>query len=196
MSAKKIIIIGFLVAVLELLVGVWYLQGRKAISPLKQTDSKITREEKKIETPPSSAKISLVSDKTSLKTGETLSVSANLSISGKGSSASDLTIKYDPAYLSLTAASNSPYQLGDVYQKMVFNQADLKAGIATMSAISDVNKEFLGSGTLAKINFKALKKGPTNVRVEFTEGETRDSNVVVDGKDILKEVSDLTLQID
>lgn len=194
MSVRNIIIIGFVIAVLELIIGVVYLKqsGRKAsLEPIKQVVQNQSGETTEIQ---DSASLSLSSDKTTLKVGEAVKVSVKLKINGKSSTASDLTIKYDPKFLYPVSKTN-PFEKGDLYERIVFNAADFKTGLATMSAISSADKQASGEGVLAVIQFRALKEGQTGVKVVFSLDNTTDSNVVVDARDVLTNASDLSLQI-
>lgn len=201
MSAKKIIIIGLLIAILELLAGVLYINLVKKEAPkVSKTPPSgtgffqtIIKQPETTTTP--SAIISFNSDKKSLRVLETVNVTVLVEVLGTSSDASDLTIKYDKDYLIPTKNPKAVFELGNAYEKLVFNQADLKLGIATMSAISEVSHPFKGKANLGIIQFKALKPGETKIKVEFQPGSTRDSNVVDEGKDILTSVSDLSLQI-
>lgn len=196
MKTRNIIILGLLIAVLELVIGVVYLKqsGRKTvIEPYKQplqVESSKSAEVQRV-----TANLALSSDKTSVKVGQTVLVTVKLNISNGESSASDLTIKYDPGYLSPIASASKPFKNGELYEKIVFNAADFKNGVATMSAVSAAFDQVSGEGVLATISFKALKEGQTDVKVVFSPGNTTDSNVVVDAKDVLESTTDLSLQI-
>lgn len=200
MTAKKIIIIGVVIAVFELVIGIVYLKqsGRKNDLPINLSGLKESTQNLSGES--TSAVISLSADKTEVKVSETVLLSVKLTVAGKASTASDLTIKYDPSYLSPALSDPGPFKKGDIFERIVFNAADLKSGVATMSAISSVSGEstsgaFSGEGILATIPFKALKSGQTEVKVVFAPGNTTDSNVVVDAKDVLKNVTNISLQI-
>ena len=108
----------------------------------------------------------------------------------------DLTLKYDPAIITPAGTDSAkPFKGSESFQKTVFNLADLKHGLATMSAVADLGKEFSGQGELTSLEFKAKSSGPTTITIVFTPDETRDTNVVSDTKDILESVENLSIDV-
>ena len=192
---KKLIIVGVVIVLLEAVFGAWYL-----LNPSKRTNQKsLTPSSSSSVKPLSSAinnpsSLKITAPKLSFKKGETFEASIALSTAGKPSTASDVILQYDPSFLK-PVKTTSPFSRGDAYDKLAFNALDIKSGIATVSAISEVNKNFNGEGILAKISFQALKAGQTEIVIKFTPNETRDSNIVSGGKDNLGMVENLNLEI-
>lgn len=198
MSVKKVIFIGLLLLILEGIVGYFY------ISSLQKQPSSWEKEATRTlpSTPPSpiaeipKASLSLKTAKTSLKTGETFQVDVTLNTYSTQATAADLTLKYDPQILRLEASSAAqPFKNSPIFQRTVFNELDAKQGLATMSAVSDLGNFFQGNNILTSAVFKALKVGPTEITIVFTPGETRDTNIVSETKDILGSVENLSIDI-
>ena len=144
----------------------------------------------------SSAQISLIPDRTSYKTGDTVSVRVKLYTGGYTTGSTDLVVKYDPAFLR-TQGENFA-SVGQIYAEYPPAQVDEKNGLIGISGIPMSNSEgFSGVGEFAKLNFIALKEGQTQVTVDFQENQTADTNVVLIGgtKDILGTVENAGINI-
>jgi hypothetical protein len=140
------------------------------------------------------ATLDLQTDQVILKKGQLIKVLAYLNTFGNHTSAADLTIHYDPASLIMVASNSAkPFADSKIYQKTVFNNMDNKAGLATMSAVSESSQFFSGQDFLTSMVFKALRVGPTEITIVFTPGETRDTNIVSETKDILESVKNLPI---
>jgi hypothetical protein len=94
-------------------------------------------------------------------------------------------------------ATNSakPFQESTIFQKTVFNSADPKTGLATMSAVSEAEQSIPDLAFLTSMVFKALKVGPTEITIVFTPDDTRDTNIVSETKDVLGSVENLSISI-
>lgn len=197
MTFKQVIIVGLIVVMLESIAGYIYLTYRTVPSSLPTPTEKATaltpNQIKK-----ASANLTLQSETTSIKKGQSFTVKALLNTFSNQTSAADLTIKYDPAFLTLIATDSAkakPFENSEIYQKTVFNSLNSKQGLATMSAVSEEGKPFSGDALLTAMAFKALKVGPTEITIVFTPGETRDTNIVSETKDILESVQNLSITI-
>jgi len=198
MTVKNILIIGSIIVLFELIGGYVYLKysNPKTLSNLSNQPQQISQSSPSPinEIEKKTAEIILETQDKNISRGDNFSISVILDTFSFPATASDLTIKYDPKALS-SIKTNEPFSTSKLFQKTVFNKIDTKSGIATMSAIADLNSPFSGRGVLTTIAFRALKPGKTDIKVEFTPQETRDSNIVSDTTDILESVQNLSLEI-
>src|SRR3989344_2243129 len=142
------------------------------------------------------ASLVLVADKTSYKKGDSVTVDVRLFTGGYTTDSTDLVIKYDPKFLEPDAKTFAVQ--GQIYSEYPALQVDKAAGLIGVSGITvPGNDGFLGVGSFAKLNFKALQDGQTQVMVDFEAGKTADSNVVLSGssKDILGSVASADIVI-
>lgn len=196
MTFKQVIIVGLVVVMLESIAGYIYLTYRgNSDNPLPALTFT------PVATPPvtaveNKALLALRTDQVMTKKGQNITVHAVLEPNGNTASAADLTIRYDPTVLTLIAtASAKPFQESPIFQKTVFNSLDAKAGIATMSAVSESEQPVPDLAFLTSMVFKALKVGPAEITIVFTPGDTRDTNIVSETKDILGTVENLSFTV-
>lgn len=142
------------------------------------------------------AQISLIPQRKSYRSGETVSVSVKLYTGGYTSSSTDLVVKYDPAFLK--PQGQNFVSVGQIYAEYPPAQLEEKKGLIGISGIplSD-NDSFSGVGEFATLNFTALEEGQTQIKVEYQENLTSDSNVLLYGstKDILGVVENADINI-
>lgn len=197
MTAKKILLIGIIVIVIESIAGYLYLQQSQK-SPEEPAPRQTSQPEVSVsestDTKSEMAELSLETQSKNIKPGDNFSVNVILDTFSNQTTASDVTIKYDPQFLTSNKL-NEPFTQSKIFQKTVFNKLDNKAGVATMSAVADIDKSFSGRGVLTTFTFRALKAGTTEIRIEFIPKDTRDSNIVSETADILESVQNLTLTI-
>jgi hypothetical protein len=195
MTIKKVIVIGLIVIMLESIVGYIYLTYREKMSldPLPQPNPS---QQQLVGTPTKKPTLALRTDQASLKKNETITINAVLEGQGNRASAADLTIRYDPEMLNIIATNSAtPFAKSQIFQKTVFNAVDTKTGLATMSAVSEIEQPLPDLAFLTSIVFKALKEGPTEITIVFTPDETRDTNIVSESEDILGSVENLPITI-
>lgn len=145
---------------------------------------------------PKPAELSLSTDKASVKVGETVTVPVKISTGGEKTDSTDLVVKYDPIFLS--AKEENFATVGKIYSEYPAKQIDTKLGLIGISGITLPGQEgFSGEDTFATLSFTALSPGTTEVKVDFTEGSTADSNIVLEGsaQDILKKVTNAQIKI-
>ncbi len=149
-------------------------------------------------------KISLNTDQMNIKVGETATVSVVIDTNNKPIDGVDLSLVFDPKLLEVMVVNGQnsganlqklPFVPGRLFSDVPFNTFNVKNGTASMSAISTQNTKFTGSGTLAVITFKALAPGSASVKVVASPGNTTDSNMVAEGKEILSETQDANITI-
>lgn len=150
------------------------------------------------------ATLSLTSEKKAYAVGDEFTVDTYLFTAEKEVVGMDANILYDPEFLQLlmmdsTKKTNFEKYLTrneDIFQLFPEISFDTAKGELKFSALSDFDRKFNGSGTVATMKFKALKAGQTQIKFDFTEGKTTDSNVSsVKGQDALGRVSNLDLNI-
>ena len=95
----------------------------------------------------------------------------------------DLILTYDEMKLAATEAA-----LGDLYDNKI-NEDFSQPGKIVLQAVSDVGSGFVGTGTVATLNFKAVAGGMAQVSFDMIGESTTDCNVNSDGEDILASVS-------
>ena len=143
----------------------------------------------------SGGKITLTTDHPQLKVGDLVAVSVMIDTDNKMVDGVDISLQYDPKLLDPVLVNDQAFVPGRLFPDVPFNAYDLRAGTASMSAISTMNKNFIGTGTMSVISFKAKTAGVTTVKVVSEPGNTTDSNMVADGREILNETNNVELTI-
>lgn len=142
--------------------------------------------------------IRLVADKASVKVGEKVNVTINIS-SNKLTDGTDLIINFDPKLLSpQMAADKQPVLAGNIYSAYPQNSLDPnKPGRITVSGITQAKEGVLANGLFGTIVFQARAAGKAKVSLEFSPGSTVDSNVIESGtgQDVLDKVDNLEINI-
>lgn len=144
----------------------------------------------------SGANLSLVLDKKVYKRGDPVVIGVKLFTGGYTTDSTDLVIKYDPAFLEPNSEKFA--ESGNIYSEYPAIQIDKEKGLVGISGITTPgSNSFQGVGSFAKLNFRALKDGQTEVSIDFEPDKTADSNVVLSGssKDILGSVKNADILI-
>jgi hypothetical protein len=121
-----------------------------------------------------------------VKVNEDFEVELTLDTKSVATSGTDVIINYDPTLVQILTV-----RPGLLYQEYPVSEVDAAAGKIGLSGIATPPKTFSGKGTLAYLKVRGLKTGTAIFAIEFTKGETTDSNVVQagsGGKDILDKV--------
>lgn len=146
----------------------------------------------------SNASLTLIPDKSSYKVGDTVVVDVKLFTGGYTTDSTDLVVKYDPAFLR--PQREAFISVGQIYSEYPPAQNEVKGGIGLIG-ISGITipgtNSFSGVGSFARLNFTALKNGQTNLEIDYKEGSTADSNVVLVSttKDILGSTENAQINI-
>lgn len=144
------------------------------------------------------ATLSLSAPKTTLKVGEKMTVTVNIS-SAKRTDGSDIVILYDPTQLSVVTqgSAKAPLQIGSVYSDFPLNSLDEKKGRIAASGITQAGSGVVPSGIFGTVVFQAKTAGAAKVSLDYTPGSTIDSNVIENktAKDLLEKVENLELYI-
>lgn len=144
---------------------------------------------------PASVNLSLEAVGQDFKVGEIVTVNVRVNTGGHPTDGIDLVLNFDPKILEASTASLIKTTIYPDYPQM---RVDSKVGLVQISGISGVEGgTFKGEGVLATINFKAKAAGKTTLTIDYTKGQTNDSNVVesATGLDILEGVNNLNLTI-
>lgn len=143
----------------------------------------------------SGGKIALVPQRMEYEIGETVPVKIRVATGGKVVDSADVVLRFDPEVLQATGPAD--FIKGDMFGEYPLIGVDQK-GIIKIGALTPPGgKSFAGVGKLGVVNFTAKKAGQTTVSVEFSQGLSSDSNIIVSGatEDILTEVFNLNLEI-
>ena len=119
----------------------------------------------------------------SLMVGDSFEVNVVLDTGGVETDGVDIIITYDDLKLE---AKNAAF--GDLYDNKI-NEDVSASGKIVLQAVSDVGSGFVGTGTVATLNFKAVAGGMAQVSFDMIGESTTDCNVNSDGEDILASVS-------
>lgn len=194
-TIKKIILISLGVLIMgELGWAGWVLTQPAKVAP--KTLPKTTQD---IIKPASLAKVSLVVPRKTVKVGENISVTINIS-SSRLSDGADIILSYSPKLLAVVKSGKNalPVIPGNAYQDYLFNEVDEKSGVISVSAVNSKGEATLAKGIFGTINFKALAPGTAKIDFMFTGvSDTRDSNIIESktSKDLLGEVENLELNV-
>lgn len=144
---------------------------------------------------PGNGTIKLQSEQNTVSVNGEVSVSVIINTDQRAVEGVDLSLKYDPAFLQPVIVNQVPFVPGRLFPDVPFNGFDNKIGVASMSAISSLNQNFSGEGTLSLITFKAKKIGTTVIKIQAEKDNTTDTNMVADGTEMLRNTEDLTVTI-
>lgn len=126
-----------------------------------------------------------------IKVGDLVKVDVELDTQDKSVDGVDVILNYNPVLLE-----NNRLEPGQIFSNIMTNQVDQETGIIKFSALSKPEQTFKGTGILATLEFKALKAGTTFIDFDFQEDSTEETNVAGQGKDILKTVENLEINIE
>lgn len=189
LTRRNLFILLGVVIVVEIVWAGWTL-SKPASTPLPVTTTPQTKK--------SLTAISLKADKTSIKVGDTVSVSVNIS-SDKLTVGTDLYISFDPKLFSVqtVGTDKAPLIVGNIYPSYPLNTLDLKSGKIAASGITQNPGGVLANGMFGTIVFKAKAAGQTKIIIDFTPSSTTDSNVteLSTAQDVLDKVDNLELTI-
>jgi len=144
---------------------------------------------------PRSAVLTLDPKEKSVKVGDSFTVDIMLDTDNKPVDGVDVyALHYDPTILNVvdSVASRPGIQIipGTIMDVNAINSVDQATGTIKFSQASNVGSEFNGKGVLASIHFKAVGKGNTYLKFDFSLGNTKDTNVAHSGRDQLANVVD------
>lgn len=150
--------------------------------------------ESKVSTESQAGKISLITPKTNYKVAEVVPVSVMIDTGSHTVDGVDLIVRFDPKTLE---GSSGGLIKGDIFDEYPLISLDAKAGLISISGISSSGKGFSGTGQFATLNLRAKAPGVASLIIDFKEGSTTDSNLVVTAtsEDILGSVSNISLEI-
>lgn len=142
--------------------------------------------------------VTLASEKTSLKKGEKMTVSINIS-SNKKTDGTDLVLTYDPKLLSVetVGSTKQPVIAGTIYNDYPLNSVDQLTGRITVSGITDDPGGALAEGLFGSVVFVGKGAGVAKISLDYSPSSTADSNVTESGtgKDVLEKAEGLEVVI-
>ncbi len=186
---KIVFILLSIVIVGELIWGAWYILLSPTTTTKKPKNQNLTLSQSK-----TTAAISLKTNQTNLKVGDNLNVDVLLSTNDRATTGTDLIIKYDPNFLSL---SNNSFTKGSIYDEYLGQTVSNNKGIFRVSGLSVNTSQKITNGIFGSLGFKVLASGNTKVTVDFKPGASNDSNIIDSklSKDILDKVDNLEVII-
>lgn len=138
------------------------------------------------------ASISLSTPKTTIKVGEKIPVSINID-SVKATDGTDVILNFDPSLLVASKSAN----VGKIYDDYPLNVTDNTTGKFSISGISSAANGKIAQGVFGTLIFEAKSPGKAQISIDFTKGNTTDSNVTEtkSAKDLLGTVGNLEVEI-
>jgi len=127
--------------------------------------------------------------------GDSFTVDVILDTDGKQVDGVDLySLHYDPTILNVVDGVSAKPGIqvipGTIMDFNAVNSVDQATGTIKFSQAATGGTSFSGKGVLASIHFKAVGKGSTYLKFDFSFGSTKDTNVAHAGKDQLARVVD------
>jgi len=188
---KKIgLVYGILVILLLVAFGVRFMSGNKlknATAPTK-TDTQAIKKENL------TGKISLATDKTSYKVGDSIEVTVLYQAPGKVLDGIDIIVRFDPTVVNALGFSES--HSFKIYPR---KDIDNKDGFIRLTALDLASAEPLPPDklSLGKIQMQALKGGTAQVNFDFTQGVASKTAMIEAGtsKNILGEAKGVTIRV-
>lgn len=140
--------------------------------------------------------VSLISNKQNYKVGDDVAVAIRVSTGGHATVGTDISIKYDPNYLSAPTRAN--FLRGQIYQDYPIINVDNNLGVVKISGIDSPGQSgFSGIGVMGELIFTAKKTGQSSVTIDYQKGATNKSNIIENktAKNILENVYNLNVNI-
>ncbi|TSC70576.1 MAG: exo-1,4-beta-D-glucosaminidase [Parcubacteria group bacterium Gr01-1014_46] len=146
------------------------------------------------------ATLSLSPTSSSIILNQNFTVNILLDTVGNATDGVDVfSLHFNPAILQVvdSNASVAGVQIapGSLMPATTANVADNTAGTIQFSQASSGGSNFTGSGILATITFRANAVGSSAVTMDFTPGNTADTNVAFQGTDLLLSVTNGTYTV-
>ncbi len=142
-----------------------------------------------------SATLTMTPATTTIAVGSTVTLDINVDSAGAKTIGTDVIVKYDPAKLEFVSITK-----GTVYSSYSTEVKDTTAGTVSLSGFVNTNEISTGvavKGVFAKVTFKGKVAGAAAVSFDFTQGDSKDSNVVdvTSGSDILTAATGSTITV-
>ena len=145
-------------------------KGQKELTPVINSETDFTDVENK------GSVLSLLPTAGTFTTGQTVKLDVELNTNGNEVMGAEAVIVYDPKLLSVT---DQNITAGTLFPAYPVKKVQREGMVRIVGLISDPKlAQFNGKGVLGTINFKAIGKGMTEVKIDITLGATNKSNVV------------------
>lgn len=148
--------------------------------------------------PISDGQIVLSSSVSKFQVGQIVPVKVKIQTGGHTVVGVDISLKFDPKYLSISSGSAS-FKKGTAFLEYPVTNIDSNEGVVRISGIASLAQiGFNGAGEFGVLNFIAKARGHTKISLNFVKDTTTDSNMLEfgSGDDILNFVNELSLNID
>jgi hypothetical protein len=188
-TKTQVIIFVVMVIIFELIWAYLAIKPFNQAVPSPQVKTEIVNQ--------SPSSLILSAPKTDVRVGEIIPVSINIS-STKKTDGVDLIIRYDPNLLTVVPYKDlAPMQTSGIYGDYPVNKYDEKEGLITVSGVNSSSSGIVPKGLLGTILFKPKATGQAKIFLDFTKGETADSNITETqtSKDVLENVNNLEINI-
>ncbi len=151
-------------------------------------------------TPSHAASIVLQSQATSISIGDTVALDIVLDTEGEAVAGVDIFyLRYDSEFFDVVDAdamqAGTQVKAGEIFPLTVANGVDTENDRIFFSQVTQGGETVVGEGTLVTVILRAKKKGNTEITLDHTPGATNDTNVSLDGRDVLRSVSNIRLKI-
>lgn len=112
---------------------------------------------------------------------------------GQPIDAVDLSLRYNKRVLMIEDSNENlegiQMQNRNLLSNTQINKVDTRRGIISFSQTTNESSNFSGSGVLATVRFRVIDKRRGHLNFVYRKNNSRDTNLVRDGEDILEEVS-------
>jgi hypothetical protein len=144
---------------------------------------------------PQQAQLTLSPQTRTVKSGDTFSVDIILDTANRPIDGVDIySLHYDPTLLQVLddVSNKTGVQIlpGKIMEVNAANIVSSTTGTIKFSQIATGGTNFVGSGVLATMHFKALATGTAYLNFDFVKSSTVDTNAAYKGKDQLGRVVD------
>jgi len=190
---KKILIV--IVILLLLVFGIIAVRRGRPI-PTEENSSQEAAPEESAPTASENNIIRISSEKTDYQVDEVVPVNISFKALGKKLFGSDIVLLFDPEFLSTQVED---IQDGDFFASYPRKTVDPENGIVKLSAYQGQDIELADQYySIVNINFKALKKGETEIALSWIKGATNTTNLVENGtsQNILEAVGNLKVTVE
>jgi hypothetical protein len=128
--------------------------------------------------------LKLVPSQTEIKPGDSINVDIILDTQGVNVDGVDIfALHFDPQVFSAEMIA------GSIMEITAYNKTDNTAGTIKFSQIPTFGTSYNGSGVLATIVLTAKTTGSSSLNFDFVPGSTVDTNVALQGQDVLASVN-------
>lgn len=193
-SQKIGLVYGILVILVVIALGVRFWQGNNLKNRVPKPVNNVTKTDSSKPKKIGVGKISLVSDASQIKVGESVDISIVFEAPGKKLDGMDVVLHYDPRILSAQGFSE-----GSFFKLYPRKDIDNKLGVIKVTALDSSQEQLLSNDkiTLGKVSFSANQAGLAQVSFDFSVGTTGKTAMTeaVTSENILGEATVMTIEV-